>query len=37
MLVVPESLTSETLRGVLERLASEMMLDMALGENPRAE
>jgi methionyl-tRNA formyltransferase len=36
VLVVPESLSSETLRGVLERLASEMMLDMALGENPRA-
>ena len=37
VLVVPESLSNETLRGVLEKLASDMMLDMALGENERAD
>jgi methionyl-tRNA formyltransferase len=37
MLVVPESLSNDALRGALEKLASEMMLDMALGENERAD
>jgi methionyl-tRNA formyltransferase len=37
VLVVPDSLSNDTLRGVLEKLASEMMLDMALGENERAD
>jgi len=37
VLVVPEAVTNETLRAALERLASEMMLDMALGENERAD
>lgn len=35
VLVVPETLSNDALRGVLEKLASEMMLDMALGENER--
>jgi methionyl-tRNA formyltransferase len=37
VLVVPDTLSNDTLRGVLEKLASEMMLDMALGENERAD
>ena len=37
VLVVPETLSNDALRGVLEKLASEMMLDMALGENERAD
>jgi len=37
VLVVPESLANETLRGMLEKLASDMMLDMALGENEHAD
>ena len=36
-LVVPETLSNEALRGALEKFASEMMLDMALGENGRAD
>ena len=37
VLVVPESLRTETLRGALDALASEMMVDIALGENARAD
>lgn len=37
LLVVPEALSNETLRSALATLASEMMVDMALGENGRAE
>jgi glycine cleavage system regulatory protein len=37
LLVVPESLSNEALRNALDKLASEMMLDMALGENQRAD
>ena len=37
MLVVPEALSNETLGAALDKLASEMMLDMALGENERAD
>jgi methionyl-tRNA formyltransferase len=33
LLVVPESLGNETLRGALDALASEMMVDIALGEH----
>jgi glycine cleavage system regulatory protein/folate-dependent phosphoribosylglycinamide formyltransferase PurN len=37
LLVVPDALGSETLRAALEKLATEMTLDIALGENdPRA-
>jgi glycine cleavage system regulatory protein len=40
LLVVPEAVTSEALRGALEKLATDMTLDLALGEpaqtsNPR--
>ena len=37
VLVVPESLPTATLRSALDQLASEMMVDMALGENERAD
>ena len=37
VLVVPESLPTATLRSALDELASEMMVDMALGENERAD
>jgi len=33
VLVVPESLTTDALRAALDKLASEMMVDIALGEN----
>jgi glycine cleavage system regulatory protein/folate-dependent phosphoribosylglycinamide formyltransferase PurN len=36
LLVVPESLGNETLRGALDALASEMMVDIALGEHHSA-
>lgn len=36
LLVVPESLSNEALRSALAALASEMMVDMALGENDPA-
>ncbi len=35
-LLVPQALSSETLRAKLEGLANEMMLDIALGERPAA-
>lgn len=35
-LLVPKALPSDALRGGLERLASEMMLDIALGERRAA-
>ncbi|MGE5171636.1 MAG: ACT domain-containing protein [Rudaea sp.] len=35
LLVVPESLSNETLRGALAALAREMMVDIALGEHAR--
>jgi glycine cleavage system regulatory protein len=35
-LLVPKALSSEALRGRLEGLANEMMLDIALGERPAA-
>ena len=37
LLVVPESLSNEALRTAFAALASEMMVDMALGENERAD
>ena len=37
VLAVPESLPTATLRSALDQLASEMMVDMALGENERAD
>jgi len=37
VLVVPESLPTATLRSALDQLASEMMVDIALGENERAD
>ena len=36
LLVVPESLGNETLRGALDALANEMMVDIALGEHHSA-
>ena len=36
VLVVPEALATESLRAALERLASEMMVDIALGDGERA-
>ena len=33
VLVVPESVTTDALRAALDKLASEMMVDIALGEN----
>jgi glycine cleavage system regulatory protein len=36
LLVVPASLPNETLRGALDALASEMMVDIALGEHHSA-
>jgi glycine cleavage system regulatory protein len=37
VLVVPQSLPTATLRNALDQLASEMMVDIALGENERAD
>jgi methionyl-tRNA formyltransferase len=37
VLVVPESLPTEGMRSALDKLASEMMVDIALGENERAD
>jgi methionyl-tRNA formyltransferase len=37
LLVVPESLSNDALRTALAALASEMMVDMALGENESAD
>jgi len=36
LLVVPESLSNETLRRSLDTLANELMLDIGLGNHPGA-